>query len=80
MAEFLAFEILALAFHLPFPLSIAASTRIANLVGVFQIDAARKAGIAAISAAFLIWKLQLHYTSHLPDQNSVFLHLQPRRC
>jgi MATE family multidrug resistance protein len=42
-----------LAFHIPFPLSIAASTRIANLIGAFQMEAARKATLAAISVAFL---------------------------
>jgi MATE family multidrug resistance protein len=44
----------AIAFHLPFPMSIAASTRVANLVGAGRSGDARKAAGVAAGAAFVV--------------------------
>lgn len=46
--------IAALTFQLPFPTSIAASTRIANLIGATLAPAAQTAARVAICAAFII--------------------------
>jgi MATE family, multidrug and toxin extrusion protein len=53
-AQSLLSTVCMLAFHLPFPVSIAASTRIANLVGALQMDRARTAALVAIISAFLL--------------------------
>jgi multidrug resistance protein, MATE family len=47
-AQTLLSTVCTLVFHLPFPMSIAASIRIANLIGASQIQEARTAALVAI--------------------------------
>jgi multidrug resistance protein, MATE family len=48
-----------LAFQLPFPMSIAASTRIANLIGAALTPAAKTATRVALGAAFVVGMFNL---------------------
>jgi len=59
--------IAAFTFQIPFPISIAASTRIANLIGATLADAAKVSGIS--KTVFARFVLQLE------PQDMVWMHL-----
>ncbi|KAK6220191.1 MATE efflux family protein [Colletotrichum tabaci] len=44
----------AITYQIPFPVSIAASTRIANLIGAGLVDAAKTTGVVAFAAALIV--------------------------
>jgi len=62
--------LIALTFQFPFPISIAASTRIANLIGATLADAARVsakiAGLAAVAVGLLNMTLLLVFKDFIP--------------
>ncbi|KAF0640491.1 hypothetical protein FPSE5266_02527 [Fusarium pseudograminearum] len=51
--------ITTLSYEIPFPMSIAASTRIANLIGAGLVEPAKKTGVVAFAAACLIGMFNL---------------------
>lgn len=57
----------SLTFQIPFPLSIAASTRVANLIGATLTDAAKLSTKVAVVAAFVIGILNVTLLSSLKD-------------
>lgn len=57
--------ITAITYQIPFPVSIAASTRIANLIGATLSDAAKTAGMVAFVASFGIGLLNVTLLSSL---------------
>jgi multidrug resistance protein, MATE family len=57
----------ALTFQIPFPISIATSTRIANLIGATLSDAAKTAAKVAFCAAFIVGILNATMLSTLRD-------------
>lgn len=58
----------SLAFQIPFPLSIAGSTRVANLIGATLTDSARTTARVALSFAFVIGCFNLIVLSLLRNQ------------
>ena len=73
-AQSLLSTLCTLAFHLPFPISIAASTRIATLIGASLIPAARVATVVAIGAGFTTGIITSHYFSRLSHTSQVYSH------
>ncbi|KAH7160834.1 tyrosyl-DNA phosphodiesterase-domain-containing protein [Dactylonectria macrodidyma] len=63
-AEYLAAQsvlatVTTISYQIPFPMSIAASTRIANLIGAGLVDAAKTTGVVAFVAACIIGMFNL---------------------
>ncbi|MCJ1399861.1 hypothetical protein MMC11_003064 [Xylographa trunciseda] len=58
----------SLTFQIPFPISIAASTRIANLIGATLSDAAKTTALVALVAAVAVGLLNLAILSSLRTQ------------
>jgi multidrug resistance protein, MATE family len=53
-AQSILISVTSTAFNIPFPLSIAASTRVANLIGTRLVDAARTSAKVALVAGLLV--------------------------
>ena len=58
----------AITFQIPFPISIAASTRIANLIGATLSTAAKTSAKVALCAAFLVGCFNVLFLSLLRNQ------------
>jgi MATE family multidrug resistance protein len=57
--------IISITFMIPFPLSIASSTRVANLIGATLADAARTAAKVGVSGALIVGLLNMIFLSSL---------------
>jgi MatE len=84
----------ALTFQIPFPISIAASTRVANLIGATLTDAAKTSAKVVCTYSpgltssadksgnvrrYYCWRLQRHPPLLPPKLHSPTLHQRPRR-
>ena len=69
----------SLTFQIPFPLSIAASTRVANLIGATLADAAKVSTRVAFVAAVVIGLLKRHLPLCPPRLHPETFHFRPGR-